>query len=216
MFKEFETTQENSLAPSEALRRAKVQYYLERAEEESLCARYSAALRSLKNTLKLDGGNLRANELEQEVLNRLGQITGDPAAGGAAYQGGIATRRSSVIMIADQDPRVLSGLSWTLQHYGFPTIGAGSFEEAVEAVTSCVPRVVLSEVNFESGSRGLDLFEAVRQIRSAHDVVFIFMALRVERELEIAGHRLGVDGFVLKPFDNEVVAATILSCLSRH
>jgi DNA-binding response OmpR family regulator len=45
---------------------------------------------------------------------------------------------------------------------------------------------------------------------------FLFLATRIDRDTLIAGKRLGVSDFVLKPLDDDLVIASILNCLSRN
>ena len=128
----------------------------------------------------------------------------------------LGARRPEIVMIVDQDPRVLSSLGETFRGYGFPVVGAAGIDESAEVLADCMPDVVLSEVNFDSGPRGLDLFQQLKQLSPAHDVVFLFLVARLERTLEIAGRRMGVDDFIVKPFDPDVVAATVMRCLTRR
>jgi DNA-binding response OmpR family regulator len=95
-------------------------------------------------------------------------------------------------------------------------IGAGSYEEAVEALGTVQPDIILSEVNFAQGSRGFDLYLWLRTNSAFMDTPFMFLAARVDRDTLIAGKRFGVDDFILKPVDREVVTASIVNCLSRR
>jgi DNA-binding response OmpR family regulator len=48
------------------------------------------------------------------------------------------------------------------------------------------------------------------------DIPFVFLAARIDRETLIAGKRFGVDDFLQKPVDAEVILASIVNCLSRR
>ena len=119
------------------------------------------------------------------------------------------------MLIVDQDERVLTSLTSALRKYGFGAVGAGSYDEAIEAITSYHPDMVVSEVNFENGSVGYDLYLWIRTNIRTRELPFLFLATRIDRDTLIAGKRLGVADFVLKPLDEDLVTASILNCLAR-
>jgi DNA-binding response OmpR family regulator len=124
-------------------------------------------------------------------------------------------RRNELVLIVDQDERVLTSLTSTLRKHGFRAAGAGSYDEAREAISEYKPDMVVSEVNFENGSVGYDLYLWIRTSVDTGELPFLFLATRIDRDTLIAGKRLGVNDFVLKPLDEELVVASILNCLSR-
>jgi PleD family two-component response regulator len=75
---------------------------------------------------------------------------------------------------------------------------------------------VVSEVNFEAGPRGFDLFLWMRSTPSFKDIPFLFHATRIDRDILIAGKRFGVDDFIVKPADGEVIAAAVAQTLLRR
>jgi DNA-binding response OmpR family regulator len=116
----------------------------------------------------------------------------------------------------DQDERVLTGLSSTLRRHGYRYYGAASYDEATEAMSTLAADLVVSEVNFDTGARGFDLFLWMRSIPPFKDVPFLFHATRIDRDILIAGKRFGVDDFIVKPADGEVIAAAITQTLARR
>jgi DNA-binding response OmpR family regulator len=125
-------------------------------------------------------------------------------------------RRAGIVLIVDQDEQVLASLTDALQRYGFETIGASSYEEALETLSLIPPDVVISEVNFEAGPKGFELYQWVKTNLVGRDIPFLYLASRIDRETLIAGKRFGVDDFLAKPADTEVVLASIVNCLSRR
>ena len=77
------------------------------------------------------------------------------------------------------------------------------------------PDLLISEVNFATGSKGFDLFLWLKTSGQHKETAFIFLAARLDRETLIAGKRFGVDDFLLKPVDAEVVATMAISCLAK-
>ena len=119
------------------------------------------------------------------------------------------TQRGVSLSCVDQDERVLTGLGTTLRRHGFRSMGAASYDEATEVLVGHVADVVVSEVNFEAGPRGFDLFLWMRSNPSYREIPFLFHAVHIDRDILIAGKRFGVDDFIVKPADGEVIAAAV-------
>ncbi len=196
--------------------RAKVELYLERAAEYFLSARYQATLGALDGVWRLDPANKEANQLRDHVTERVNLLSQTMEPDWSDKNRIAAGRRGEIILVVDQDPRILTGLVDSLQSYGFSCLGADGFEEAVAALSFCRPSVVLSEVNFADGPRGFDLFRHLRSNGANSDPLFIFLVANISKEVETAGEQLGVEDFIRKPFENDVVVTAVLQALSRH
>ncbi len=207
---------ESDLSQRDTFVRAKVDLYLERAAECFLSGRYRATLSALDGVWRLDPANREANQLRDHVNEKLHLLARTVDTNWLDHYRANAGRRGEVILVVDQDPRVLMGLIDSLNNYGFSCLGAASFEEAVDALTYCRPSVILSEVNFEDGPRGFDLFRHLRADGASSDPLFIFLVANISKEVEIAGQKLGVEDFIRKPFENDVVVTAVLQALSRH
>lgn len=178
-------------------------------------ARFGEARRTIDRVITLDPGNEVIHALRKTIEERFQSIA--QRSNGVSPNGnGLKPRRRELVMIVDQDEQLLTSLAETLSRSGFQVIGAGSYEEAVEALVTVKPDIIISEVNFEQGSRGFDLYLWLRTNASFMDTPFMFLAARVDRDTLIAGKRFGVDDFILKPVDSEVITASIVNCLSRR
>jgi PleD family two-component response regulator len=198
------------LTPAESFRRAKAQFYLDRAEEFLNMARYFSAEKELEKVRRVDPENESCKAFEEAIQGQLSKIRS--TSGGISDNG----KKHEIVLVVDQDERLLSSLAESLQRYGFQMVGAASLEEALETMASIKPSVVISEVNFESGPRGFDLYLWMKTNNGCHDIPFLFLAARLDRDMLIAGKRFGVDDFILKPVDDEVVSASIMNCLSKR
>lgn len=210
----------DSLSPRERMLRAKVEHYIEQAEECIRMSRLKMAGRYVEKVLALDPANAVCRDLRGAIEDRylrLSGKTGGAGANGSNGQGAVGRRRrEEVVLIVDQDEQVLSSLTDALQRYGFATLGAAGYEEALEVLALFEPDAVISEVNFETGPMGVELYQWVRTNITERDVPFVFLAARIDRETLIAGKRFGVDDFLQKPVDAEVILASIVNCLSRR
>jgi PleD family two-component response regulator len=206
-----------NLDPRESFRRAKIEHYTERAEEFVHMARFSEARRTIDRVITLDPGNEVVHALRKTIDERFRCMTERSNGNGQPTNGnGVKPRRRELVLIVDQDEKLLTSLTDTLSRSGFQVIGAGTYDEAVEALGTVKPDIILSEVNFAQGSRGFDLYLWLRTNSGFMETPFMFLAARVDRDTLIAGKRFGVDDFILKPVDSEVITASIVNCLSRR
>lgn len=215
-----EEDQFKGLTPAEAFRRAKIEHFLQHARDYVEMGRFFAALKMLDTVFALDAANAQGKDLRTEIESTITRMlhrreNGDGVRRAEERPAGRA-RRSDLVLIVDQDERLLTSLGATLRRYGFMAIGASSYEEAVETFTVARPEVVISEVNFESGPRGFDLYLWLKTNSGSDDLPFLFLATRIDRDTLIAGKRFGVDDLILKPVDDDVVIASVINCLSRR
>ena len=204
----------------DAYRRAKADHYLQRAEEYVLMARYGIARKTLETVFSLDPENEACEALRQTIEEHIQKIreraNGIPDVGTGRGNGSPRLSRRELVLIVDQDEQLLISLHDSLRRDGFQTIGAGNYEEAIEVLNSVTPDIVISEVNFESGPRGFDLYLWVKTNDKMEGLPFVFLAAKFDRDVLIAGKRFGVDDFILKPVDNDVVTASVVNCLARR
>jgi len=206
------------LTPAEAFRRAKVDHFLQHVRDFVEMGRYLAGLRTLDTVFGLDLSNeegkllkVLIDDLIAHILKRTTNGKGEKP-----VEPPVRPRRSDLVMIVDQDERLLVSLTGTLRRYGFMAIGASSYEEALETFSMFRPEVVISEVNFETGPKGFDLYLWLKTNAGNQDVPFLFLATRIDRETLIAGKRFGVDDLIMKPVDDDVVIASVINCISRR
>lgn len=196
-------------------RNAKIEHYLDQAQDYFNMARFLAAKQPLGRALTLDPQNPIGRTLQRSIEQSISSLANGA---GTIYSGAprqSRPRRSELIVLIDQDERVLEKLTSSLRKYGFTVVSAGSYREAVELLSFATPDLILSEVNFENGPAGFDLYLWVRTNSRLRQIPFLFLSTKVDRQTLIAGKRLGVNDFILKPVDDDLVYASIVSCLAR-
>jgi PleD family two-component response regulator len=202
-------------SPGEVYKLAKIEHYLRKAESCFQMARYAAAEKALEAVLKLSPTDPVATSLSKRISLQF-SILQNRNGHSLSALGEIRKRnRRSVVLIVDQDERILARLTTRLRKFGFDPVSAINCAEALETVRLITPDLVISEVNFEDGPTGYVLFNEIRSIPSTRGVPFLFLATRIDREVLIAGKRLGVDDFLFKPVDDDVVAASVMNCIAR-
>ena len=102
-----------------------------------------------------------------------------------------------------------------LSDLGYDTIEAGDGEAGLDAIVQQRPDLVLCDISMPK-MNGHVLLE---ELRSKHpdlaDLPFIFLSALADREHVLAGKRLGVDDYLTKPIDFELLSATIDARLSQ-
>jgi PleD family two-component response regulator len=209
------------MTPRETYHQAKIDHFVRRASEYVRMGRWTVARKTVDAIFTLDptngeGGALRA-QIDGALTDLAHRHNGNGHNGLEGNGNGNArTKRGELVLCVDQDERVLTGLSTTLRRHGYRYYGAASYDEATEAMSNLAADLVVSEVNFDTGARGFDLFLWMRSVPSFKHVPFLFHATRIDRDILIAGKRFGVDDFIVKPADGEVIAAAITQTLARR
>jgi PleD family two-component response regulator len=200
--------------------KAKVEHYLQRAEGYIRTARFIPARDTVETVLSLDPENAAGKSLEKRVeyiLNTIAQRGNQVhASNNGDGMEWTRPRRDELVMIVDQDERLVESLVERLRKHGFNVVASASYDEAMKTLSLVRPDLIISEVNFENGPAGFDLYLWIRTNALMCETPFLFLATKIDREMLIAGKRLGVDDFVFKPVDHDVVMASIINCLSRR
>jgi CheY-like chemotaxis protein len=201
----------------EDFRRAKADHYLDYAQACIGMSRFGPAQEALSKVKELLPEAEAPRELSRVIAERLERLKHHSNGNGHAAGGRPSAReRSATVLLVDQDERVLTSLSHSLQREGIETVGASNLVEALAVLAGVQPDVIVSEVNFESGPEGLELFQRIRSNGGLATTSFIFLAARLDHDILVAGRRFGVDDFIAKPADDDLVVASIRNCVARR
>lgn len=114
-----------------------------------------------------------------------------------------------LVLVVDDEPKVLRFIEISLKLNGFEAILATSGEEAIELIYSQKPHIVLLDIVMP----GMDGLEVIRQLRTFSSMpVIAFSASAVNHDDAL---RLGADDFVAKPFDLDEMIDKIRELLNR-
>ena len=115
------------------------------------------------------------------------------------------------ILLVDDDALMRRSLAFHLEQAGYQVHTAANAEDAISFVRTSPPDLVMLDI----GLPGMDGLDALRAIKSQHNLPVIFLTGR-RRELdEVVGLELGADDYITKPFDVDVVLAHIKAVLRR-
>ena len=120
------------------------------------------------------------------------------------------------ILVVDDEKTILLTYSAILRRHGYTVLIAESVEAALAILEKQTPNLILSDVMFPSPTEGgFEFYNQVRNNRRFDGVPFLLMSGVSDEYIVRAGMRLGVDGYLPKPFDNEMLLATIEGKLKR-
>lgn len=115
------------------------------------------------------------------------------------------------ILIVDDEPYIAEMLSMSLRYAGHRVVTAGSGADALRAVHSRTPDLVILDVMLPDISG----FELLSKLRSGGEPPVLFLTARDSVEDKVRGLTLGGDDYVTKPFSLEEVVARVGALLRR-
>jgi two-component system cell cycle response regulator DivK len=116
------------------------------------------------------------------------------------------------IMLAEDDPTMLSLLRTLLKIEGFETVTLGDRENVLDAIYRDRPDLVLLDVHLTHGS-GVDL---LRQIRADATLSTLYIIMQSGMNLESECKGAGADEFLLKPYMPDVLINAIKNGLKSR
>ena len=116
------------------------------------------------------------------------------------------------ILVAEDDPAILTGLSDLLELEGYHVIKAANGAAALEFYRSDSPDLVLLDVMMPLMS-GYDVCRAIR--RADESTPVLMLTAKGEEVDKVVGLELGADDYIVKPFGVAELAARVRSALRR-
>ena len=116
------------------------------------------------------------------------------------------------ILVVDDEPNIVDVVSMALRFHGFEVGAAGSGGDAIAAVDSFKPDLIVLDVMLPD----MDGFDVARRLGAERGrVPIVFLTARDATEDKVHGLTVGGDDYVTKPFSLEELVARIRSVLRR-
>ena len=128
------------------------------------------------------------------------------------YMDSTAIPEKHRILVVDDEPNIVDVISMALRFQGYEVESAATGREALSAVTSFKPQLVLLDVMLPD-MEGFEVAERLGAQRS--NVPIIFLTARDGTQDKIRGLTIGGDDYVTKPFSLEELVARIRNLLRR-
>ena len=115
------------------------------------------------------------------------------------------------ILVVDDEPNIADLVELYLRRDGFRVVKAAAGEDAIAAVGTHRPRLVVLDV----GLPDIDGLEVCRRLRQTSAIPVIFLTARDTEIDRVLGLELGADDYVTKPFSPPELVARVKAVLRR-
>jgi two-component system, cell cycle response regulator len=123
----------------------------------------------------------------------------------------MALKDKKHILVIDDEPTWLKITSHILRTCGYDVHTAGSGAEALRALTTFKPDLILSDVRMPD-MNGFDLVDNLKRIPAASSTPIIFFSAIDDYDAGKVARTLGAVDYLVKPFNEDDVS----SVLSKH
>lgn len=120
----------------------------------------------------------------------------------------VATGQSKRILLVDDEPNILTAVSFLLEEQGMTVCKASNGLEALKQVDRFRPDIVILDVMMPE----LDGFETAKRIRAnaANDqLTIIFLTAKGTLNDRFTGYDSGGEIYLTKPFENQELVTTV-------
>ena len=116
------------------------------------------------------------------------------------------------ILVCEDDKDLNRFVTSSLRNMGYDITSCFDGEEGLEATERVRFDMILTDIMMPK----MDGFELAKEIRSFDkDVPIIFMTAKDDKVSKLYGYRLGIDDYVTKPFDLDILGMKIAALLRR-
>jgi two-component system, OmpR family, alkaline phosphatase synthesis response regulator PhoP len=121
--------------------------------------------------------------------------------------------RQSVLVVEDEED-IRELVSYNLLKDGYQVAGVGSGEDALTAVASKAPDLILLDIMLP-GLDGLKVCRKLKEDPEFKSIPIIMLTAKGEEPDIVAGLNMGADDYVTKPFSPKVLLARVQAVLRR-
>lgn len=122
-----------------------------------------------------------------------------------------ASRDAKRVLVVDDEPRMIGFIRMNLELEGHQVVEAHTGLEALEAVRTQLPDIILLDVMMPD----IDGFETLRMLREFSSIPVIMLTAKGDENDKVYGLELGADDYVTKPFGPRELSSRIKAVLRR-
>lgn len=119
--------------------------------------------------------------------------------------------QGSLILVVDDDPKILSLICLYLEREGFRTVSAEDGLAALDLAVRHSPALIVLDIMLP----GLSGFEVCKRLRERSGTPVLMLTAKVEEEDKLAGLAFGADDYMTKPFSPRELVARVRAILRR-
>ncbi|MBI3193476.1 MAG: response regulator [Ignavibacteriae bacterium] len=170
--------------------------------------------------LGIRGGKVKAHDVKAlDELKKRFDITAEESMNLEPLILQVFQRASTkaTILLVDDDETLLNIISDRLQEIGYNVIAMSTLAEATTFIESNTIDLILSDIRFQGEKiDGFTFFKRVQQHVHLRKIPFIFMSALDEGLFIRTGVQLGVDDYLTKPIDIDLLAAVVEGKLKKY
>ncbi len=118
------------------------------------------------------------------------------------------------ILVVEDEPDIAALVAYQLAHAGLQVRTANSGREAMRAIASEAPDLVILDLMIPEIS-GKDLLRMLRSRRETERIPVIILTARGEEDDRVQGFELGADDYISKPFSPKEMVLRVKAVLRR-
>lgn len=115
------------------------------------------------------------------------------------------------ILVVDDERPIAEIIKYNLKKEGYEVQTAYDGEEAIKAVHSMKPDLIILDVMLPKKNG----FEVLKEIRMEYVMPILMLTAKEEEQDKVMGLELGADDYIVKPFKNKELAARVKANLRR-
>jgi len=119
------------------------------------------------------------------------------------------------ICLVEDEEDIREVVEYNIRKEGYTVTAVGSGEEALEAIKSDVPDLVLLDLMLP-GIDGLEVCRTLKKDNRTEQVPIIMVTAKGEESDIVTGLELGADDYITKPFSPKVLVARVRAVLRRN
>lgn len=116
-----------------------------------------------------------------------------------------------LILVVDDEPKIVQLARDYLEHAGFEVLGAGDGRTALDLARTRQPDLIVLDL----GLPQMDGLDVTRALRKVSEVPIIMLTARAEETDKLVGLELGADDYITKPFSPKELVARVRAVLRR-
>ncbi len=122
-------------------------------------------------------------------------------------------KKQHILVVEDHEP-LLAAIQHVLELEDYSVLTAGNGVEALQVMEETQPDLIVADIMMPQMD-GYELYEAVRARPEWVPIPFIFLTARAEKEDMLKGKALGVEDYIIKPFDPQELVIAVQARLGR-
>ncbi len=120
----------------------------------------------------------------------------------------------TTLLYVDDEPGALDTLKMGLEEKGYNVLTASSGSEALELLKNQMPEIIVADLRMQP-MNGFELFQAVKKDSRFARTPFLFLTAVDDFLAQKYGQTLGVDAYIMKPFDLDNLDSIIRRKLTK-